>query len=131
VLSFSDTGPRRLAGGIEAETLWLTWGHVVWAFADGDRRAYAVLPVDDEADFLARLDQGGYDDDIRRELSRRLGRRRLLVHADIDRGVWWHEVRPGALVPAERTADGAVPSVSRRRAARQLRQGAEVGLPQV
>lgn len=130
-LPVSDTGPRRVAGGIEAETLWLTWGHVVWAFTDGDRRAYAVLRVDDEGDFLTRLDQGAHDDLVRRELSRRLGRRRLVVHADIDRRVWWHEVRPGALVPAERTADGAVPRVSRRRAARQLRQRAEDGPPQV
>ena len=117
-----DTGPRRLAGGIEAETLWLTWAHVVWAFSDGHRQAYAVLPVDDEGDFLARLDRGEHDDVVSRELGRRLGRRRLLVHADIDRQVWWHEVRPGALVPAERTMDGAVPRVSRRRAARAHRQ---------
>ena len=117
-----DTGPRRLAGGIEAETLWLTWAHVVWAFSDGRRQAYAVLRVDDEGEFLARLDRGEHDDDVRRELGRRLGRRRLLVHADIDRQVWWHEIRPGALVPAERTSEGALPRVSRRRAARAHRE---------
>jgi hypothetical protein len=122
-----DTGPRRLAGGIEAETLWLTWAHVVWAFGDGRRQACAVLPVEDEDEFLTRLDRGELDDEVRRELGRRLGRRRLLVHADIDHGVWWHEVRPGALVPAERAADGTVPRVSRRRAARAHRQAARAG----
>jgi hypothetical protein len=121
-LAARDTGPRRLAGGIEAESLWLTWAHVVWAFGDGRRQAYAVLSVDDEDDFLVRLDRGELDDVVRRELARRLGRRRLLVHADIDHRVWWHEVRPGALVPAERAADGTVPRVSRRRAARAHRR---------
>ena len=81
----------------------------------------AVLPVEDEDDFLMRLDHGALDDVVRHELSRRRGRRRLLVHADIDHRVWWHEVRPGALVPAERTSEGTVPHVSRRRAARAHR----------
>jgi len=109
---------------VQAETLWLTWAHVVWAFRDGRRQAYAVLPTDDEDDFLTRLDGGRLDDVVRRELRRRVTGKRLLVHADIDRRTWWHEVRPGALVPAERTADGTVPRVSRRRAARAHRRAA-------
>jgi hypothetical protein len=123
----TSTGPRRLADGTEAEALWVTWSHVVWRFARGGRTAYAVLPVDDEEDFLVRLDGGGLDADIRQELGRRLGRRRLLVHADLDGRVWWHAVRPGALVPAERTRDGLVPRVSRLRAGRQLRRDPDVG----
>lgn len=115
------TGPRRLADGIEAETLWLTWSHVVWAFTDGRRHVHAVLPIDEEPDFLASLDDGRLDEVLRRELRRRIGRRRLLVHAQVGEHLWWHEVRPGALVPAERGPDGAVPRVSRRLAARRLR----------
>ena len=117
------TGARHLFDDVEAETLWLTWRHVVWRLSDGQRSLHAVLPVEQEQDFLSRLDAGEYDELVRRELRRRLGRRRLLVHTQLDDGVWWHEVRPGALVPAERTRDGSVPRVSRRRAARQHRAG--------
>jgi hypothetical protein len=116
-----DTGPRRLADGTEAETTWLTWSHVVWTFSSDHRQVHAVLPVGEEAAFLAHLDRGELDDAVRAELRRRVGRRRLLVHADVGRRRWWHTVRPGALVPAERGPDGAVPLVSRRRAARELR----------
>jgi hypothetical protein len=119
ILSVRDTGPRLLAGGVEAETLWLTWQHVVWVFRSSGREVHAVIPVDQEADFLARLDAGEYDDVVRRELGRLAGRR-LLVNAQLDGPGWWREVRPGALVPAERGPDGSVPRVSRRRAARQL-----------
>jgi hypothetical protein len=115
------TGPRNLFDDVEAETLWLTWHHVVWRLSDERRSLHAVLPVEQEQEFLSRLDAGEYDELVRRELGRRLGRRRLLVHAQLDDDVWWHEVRPGALVPAERTHDGVVPRVSRRRAARQHR----------
>ncbi len=116
------TGPRRLAGGVEAETLWLTWQHVVWVFREGSRELHAVLPVDQEKEFLERLDAGAYDDVVRRELRRRTGaRRRLLVHAQLEGAAWWHVVRPGALVPAERTPNGEPPRVSYRRVARQLR----------
>ena len=118
----TNTSPRRLAGGVEAETLWLTWGHAVWVFHDDDRHLHAVMPAEQEPQFLARLDAGGFDETVRRELGRRIRRRRLLVHAQVDGLGWWHEVRPGALVPAERTADGAVPRVSVRRAARQHRE---------
>jgi hypothetical protein len=115
------TGPRRLAGEVEAETLWLTWQYVVWVFGDGRRTVHAVLPVDQEPEFLTRLDAGEYDEVVRRELGRRLGRRRLVVHAQLGDAAWWHDVRPGALVPAERTSEGDVPRVSYRWAARQLR----------
>ena len=115
------TGPRRLAGGVEAETLWLTWQHVVWVFRDGSRELHAVLPVDQEAEFLELLDAGAYDEVVRRELRRRVRRRRLVVHAQVEGAAWWHVVRPGALVPAERTPGGEPPRVSYRRAARQLR----------
>ncbi len=118
--SSPETGPRQRPGGVDVETLWLTWGHVVWVFSDGLRHVHAVVPVEDEEDFLARLDGGRYDEVVRREMDRRIGRRRLLVHADVGRHLWWHEVRPGALVPAERGPDGAVPRVSRRRAGRQM-----------
>ena len=115
------TGARHVFGDVEAETLWLTWHHVVWLVSDGQRSLHAVLPIEEEPAFLSRLDAGEYDELVRRELGRRLGRRRLLVHAQLDDEVWWHEVRPGALVPAERMRDGSVPRVSLRRAARQHR----------
>lgn len=115
------TGPRHLFGDVKAETLWLTWHHVVWLLSDERRSIHAVLPVEEEQEFLSRLDAGEYDELVRREMGRRLRRRRLLVHAQLDDDMWWHEVRPGALVPAERTRDGAVPRVSRSRAARQHR----------
>ncbi len=114
-----DTSPRLLRGGVEAESLWVTWSHVVWLFRGHGREVHAVVPVDQEADFLARLDAGLYDEDLRHELARRAWRRRLLVNAQLDGAGWWHGVRPGALVPAERGPDGRVPRVSRRRAARQ------------
>jgi hypothetical protein len=94
----------------------------VWVFHDDDRHLYAVVPTEQELEFLARLDAGGFDETVRRGLGRQLRRRRLLVHAQVDGLGWWHEVRPGALVPAERTAEGAVPQVSVRRAARQHRE---------
>ena len=122
-----DTGPRRLAGGLLAETVWLTWQHAVWGFFDGSRAVYAVLPAGQEAEFLAGLDAGRYDDDVRRLLARRHPRRRLLVNAQLAGAAWWHEVRPGALVPAERTPDGSVPPVSYRRAARQHRAATRAG----
>ncbi len=117
-----DTGPRLLSAGVEAETLWLTWQHVVWVFRGSGREVHAVVQVDQEAEFLAKLDAGEYDEVVRRELARRAGRRRLVVNAQLDGSGWWHEVRPGALVPAERGPDGRVPRVSHRRAARQHRR---------
>jgi hypothetical protein len=94
---------------------------VVWVFRQGDRELHAVLPVDQEEEFLERLDAGHYDDIVRRELRRRVRQRRLVLHAELQEAAWWHEVRPGALVPAERTPTGQPPRVSYRHAARQLR----------
>ena len=112
------TAPRSLAGGLVAESVWLTWQHVVWGVFDGDRVVYAVLGADQEAEFLARLDAGDFDETVRRELGRARGHRRLMVHAQLTGPAWWHDLRPGALVPAERGPDGVLPRVSYRRAAR-------------
>jgi hypothetical protein len=115
------TGPRLLAGGVTAETLWSTWTHVVWVFEGHGGALHAVVPAGQEMAFLRRLDRGGYDAVVRRELRRKMLRRRLLVHRQLVGAAWWHEVRPGALVPAERAPDGSLPRVSWRRAARHHR----------
>lgn len=115
--TITDTGPRDLAGA-HAETVWLTWQHAVWRFASGGRTLYAVVPAAQEAEFLTRLDAGHFDEEIRHGLASPAVRR-LMVSAQLTGASWWHEVRPGALVPAERGPDGAVPRVSYRRAARQ------------
>jgi hypothetical protein len=108
-----SSGPRELRDGIHAETEWLTWQHAVWLFRDSEgRECRAVVPADRERDFLDGLDSGRLDPVLSRMLRRRLLRRRLLVNAQIDDGGLWHDVRPGALVPAERQADGSVPRVS-------------------
>ena len=113
------TAPRSIAGGPVAESVWLTWQHAVWGVFDGDRALYAVVGAGQEAEFLARLDAGDFDAAVRRELGRDHGRRRLMVHAQLTGPTWWHDVRPGALVPAERGPDGSLPAVSYRRAARR------------
>ena len=106
-------GPRELRDGIHAETEWMTWQHAVWLFRDAEgRECRAVVPADRERDFLNNLDSGQLDPVVSRMLRRTLLRRRLLVNAQIDGGGLWHDVRPGALVPAERQADGTVPRVS-------------------
>ncbi len=119
------TGQRKLPTDVRAETEWLTWHHVVWVFQDSEgRRCRAVVPACDEEQFLAALDAGAHDADVSRMLERPWPHKRLLVHAQLQglQGVtWWHEVRAGALVAAPRLADGSVPRVSRRRAARDLR----------
>ncbi len=104
-----------------AESVWLTWQHAVWGVFDHDRALYAVVGAGQEAEFLARLDAGEYDETLRRELRRDHGRRHLMVHAQVTAPAWWHELRPGALVPAERGPDGVLPRVSFRRAARSHR----------
>ena len=113
---------RRLRpGGVSAETEWLTWQHVVWAFHDPHGSACrAVVPVEQEGDFLRALDSGALDTPVERMLRRRGIRRRLVVNAQIGQPGLWHDVRPGALVPAERGPDGSVPRVSRRLARRDL-----------
>ena len=39
-----------------------------------------------------------------------------MVNAQITGPAWWDEIRPGALVPAERDSSGVIPRVSYRRA---------------
>ena len=73
-LAGHDTGPRRTAAGVDAETAWLTWEHVAWELRRGRRRLFAVMQVDQEREFLRRLDAGDLDRTVARELGRRLGR---------------------------------------------------------
>jgi hypothetical protein len=119
-----DTAGRTVASGFEAETTWLTWEHVVWGFFRGSGALYAVLPVPQEGEFLRRLDRGEYDRTITQGLSRRGRRRRLMVNAQLVGAAWWDEIRPGALVPAERGRDGVPPRVSYGRALRAHRRAA-------
>lgn len=119
-----STGSRELPGGITAETVWLTWSHVVWGFFAGSRSLYAVLAAEQEEEFLTALDAGRYHGLIQRELTRPSRPRRLMAHIQLDGAGWWHEVRPGALVPAERRPDGTVPRVGYRRGLRAHRRAA-------
>ena len=121
-LSSVNTGARCLGGGVTAETEWLTWHHAVWAFRHrSGRTCRAVVPTDLEAPFLKALDAGQLDLELARMLRRPVSRRQLLVSAQLGPGVeLFHDVRPGALVPAERNPDGSLPRVSRRAARRQL-----------
>ncbi len=116
-----DTTSRKRPGGVVAETTWVSWGHVAWGFHRGPRALYAVIPATQEEEFLRRLDGGHLDEIVDRELSRRGRRRRLMVNAQITGPAWWDEIRPGALVPAERDGSGVVPRVSYRRALRAHR----------
>jgi hypothetical protein len=118
-----DTGPRMLADGLRATTEWLTWQHVVWVFCDrGGAQFRAVVPTDQESDFLRDLDAGHLDHLLERMMRRSGVRRHLLVNAQLTGAGLWHDVRPGALVPAERLSDGTVPRVSRRAARRSHRR---------
>ena len=117
----TDARPRVLGGGITAETEWLTWEHAVWLFrAPSGHECRAVVRTDQEAEFLDDLDHGALDLALARMLRRPVVRRQLLVNADLGDGGLFHDVRPGALVPAERLVDGSVPVVSRRAARRDL-----------
>ena len=60
------TGPRSIAGGLVAESVWLTWQHAVWGVFDGERSLYAVIGADQESELLARLDAGEFDETVRR-----------------------------------------------------------------
>ena len=121
--AIGDTAPRTLANGLRAETEWLTWQHVVWLFRDQrGAQCRAVVPADLEGDFLRLLDAGILDPLLEKMLRRPVVRRRLLVNAQLTGPGLWHDVRPGALVPAERLADGTVPRVSRRAARRSHRR---------
>jgi hypothetical protein len=118
-----DTGPRMLTNGLRAATEWLTWHHVVWVFCDpAGARFRAVVPADQEGDFLRDLDAGRLDHQLERMMQRRAVRRQLLVHAQLTEAGLWHDVRPGALVPAERLPDGTVPRVSSSAARRSHRR---------
>lgn len=113
----------RLVQGTWAETSWLTWSLAAWSLTDcstGAQRT-AVVHVDQEAAFLHALDDGMLTPFLR-ESYRQRRPSRLLVHADALPAAIWHEVRPGALVPAERDLRGALPRVRRRAALRQLRR---------
>jgi hypothetical protein len=117
-----DASPRRRPHGIHAQTEWLTWWHAVWVFRDRcGRQCRAVVPAAREAAFLAELDAGRLDRQVHRMIRRQTPRRSLLVNAQIGEGGLWHDVRPGALVPAERLPDGRVPRVSIRAARRSHR----------
>ena len=76
------------------------------------------MPTQRESDFLDDLDSGDLDLMLE-EMMQPNGRpRQLLVNAQIGEGGLWHDVRPDALLPAERLADGTVPRVSVRAARR-------------
>ena len=111
-----DLSPRQRCG-LRLSTAWLTWQHSVWSvhLLDQGRTGYAVMPAAAEPAFLSALDAGRLDDHLRRAVRSRRPRV-LLTHRQIAGPAVWTDVRPGALVPAERRADGSVPSVSRHRA---------------
>ena len=117
-----DTRPRTRPSGVVAETVWLTWQHAVWRCARDRGVLHAVVDADQEAEFLRRLDEGEYDQVLARELRRGARTRSLVVNAQLVGPSWWHRVRPGALVPAERLPDGSLPRVSVRRARRAMRR---------
>ncbi len=113
------TGPRNLGDGLSAETEWLTREHVVWRFRN--RRGHvcrAVVPVEREPDLLDHVDSGALNPSLAEMLRAGNRPRHLLLHAQIGDGGLWHDVRPEALVPAERRADGTVPRPSVRAARR-------------
>jgi hypothetical protein len=106
-----DVGLRVLPSGVMAETEWLTWDHVVWLFEDSrGRRCRAVVSAADEQQFLTDVEAGAYDDVLRRMLRRWVRTTKLHRNAQLHGLTWWHELRPAALVPAERLHDGSVPA---------------------
>jgi hypothetical protein len=119
-----DLTPRTRPDGIRAHTEWVTWDWVVWRLEGPDGAVCrTVVPATDEDSFLCLLDAGALDAQVARTLRAR-HRRHLVVNAQISRPTqtWWHDLRPGALVPAERRpTDGSVPRVSRRQGRRELR----------
>lgn len=110
----ADTSPRQV-DELVAECEWVTWETVCWAISSSSRTLHAVVSTGQEAEFLDLLDRGELTPLIRRALAER-GRRRLLVNRQIRSGALWHDVRPGALVPAERDGRGRVPRVRMSRA---------------
>ncbi len=128
-----DVAPRT-RGDLRIECAYLTWRLVAWRISEGStsRSVYAVIPEDAERQFLALVDQGLLDRTFRQQLDQRRVRV-LYTHAQTTRPAFWHDIRPGALVPAERGPGGAVPMVGRRAArrayARQRRPDARVDSP--
>jgi hypothetical protein len=122
-----ELGPRTRPGSVRAATEWVTWQHAVWRFTDArGRTCRAVVPAEMESSFLQALDTGVVDATVQRML-RPVRRRRLLVNAQLaatpaGEATFWHDVRPGALVPAERLPDGTLPRVSRWAAHRDLKR---------
>lgn len=119
------THPRTVhvdgVGEVGLETEWLTWNYAVWRITTATAQAFAVVPAEQEAEFLTRLDAGDWRQQLRQILRPSMLRRTLLLHSDLKRAALWHLIRPGALVPAERRADGSTPLVSARLARRSLR----------
>ena len=122
VTSANDATPRRRGSWVVGCT-WLTWRLSMWTVQDerSGRTVHAVLPTSAEPQFLEVLDAGAFDAQITRAL-RGSRSRTLLTNAQTSPPAWWTEVRPGALVPAERTTDGSVPKVTRRHARRDLQR---------
>jgi len=121
--SFQELGPRERCG-VRLSSAWLTWEHAVWSVHSPSmgRTCFAVVPAAAEPAFLAALDAGHFDEALHRVLVRR--RQRILVTYDQIQGPsLWSGLRPGALVPAERSADGSVPKVRRSNAMRAWRSG--------
>jgi len=109
----SYTGPRNVGDGITAETEWLTREHVVWRFRN--RRGHAcraVVPIQSEPDLLDHVDSGALNPSLAEMMCAGNRPRQLLLHAQIGEGGLWHDVRPEALVPAERRSDGSLPRAS-------------------
>lgn len=100
----------RLRGAVTLAPAWLTWSTVAWRCEDARQgvAVYAVMPVECEPGFLQQLDAGALDGLLSRSLRRRT-RGRVLCSADkTRRPEFWRDVRPEALVPAERDHAGAI-----------------------
>ena len=95
-------------GTLLLEPVWLTWSTVAWRCEDSrsGRRVHLVMPVADEHLFLERLDSGRLDTFLRVCLRRRIRPAQLVNSAQAKQPGVWTTVRPEALVPAERGADG-------------------------
>lgn len=98
----------RERGTLVLEPVWLTWNTVAWRCEDSrsGRAVHLVMPVADERVFLERLDTGRLDTFLRVCLRRRIRPARLMNSAQSRQPGVWTTVRPDALVPAERGADG-------------------------
>lgn len=103
-----DTRVRQ-RGDLRLTPAWLTWSTVAWRCEDVERgrTAYAVMPLAYEPHFLEQVDAGALDGLLARSIRRRA--RRVLASADQTRRPdIWRDVRPEALVPAERDRSGEV-----------------------